>query len=169
MELSALPVFPDLSVRKGRRCGWGSSALVLERHCHLRTWGCSWGDICEHWKRWTHSKKVPLEKEKLGGWGEEWLWWRNLVQLLAMTLVSLHCVPKLLPKHCATTISKAKNKKSMKQRQAPRKGEPERDKPGAESHRKNRSLVTTWGPSPWGPEERKGKRGGDTGEKVEEV
>ncbi|XP_038199249.1 nck-associated protein 1-like isoform X2 [Arvicola amphibius] len=50
---------------------------------------------------------------------------------------------QLLPKHCATTISKAKNKKSMKQRQAPRKGEPERDKPGAESHRKNRSLVTT--------------------------
>lgn len=30
----------------------------------------------------------------------------------------------------------------MKQRQTPRKGEPERDKPGAESHRKNRSLVT---------------------------
>ncbi|GAB1299944.1 Nck-associated protein 1-like [Apodemus speciosus] len=49
---------------------------------------------------------------------------------------------QLLPKHCATTISKAKNKKSMKQRQAPRKGEPERDKPGTESHRKNRSLVT---------------------------
>ena len=49
---------------------------------------------------------------------------------------------KLLPKHCATTISKAKNKKTMKQRQAPRKGEPERDKPGAESHRKNRSVVT---------------------------
>ncbi|XP_069898349.1 nck-associated protein 1-like isoform X2 [Dipodomys merriami] len=49
---------------------------------------------------------------------------------------------QLLPKHCATTISKAKNKKTMKQRQAPRKGEPERDKPGAESHRKNRSIVT---------------------------
>ncbi|OBS77371.1 hypothetical protein A6R68_16212 [Neotoma lepida] len=67
-----------------------------------------------------------------------------LILLLAMTLVSPSTVsvPKLLPKHCATTISKAKNKKSMKQRQAPRKGEPERDKPGAESHRKNRSLVT---------------------------
>ncbi|KAF5928431.1 hypothetical protein HPG69_015036 [Diceros bicornis minor] len=50
---------------------------------------------------------------------------------------------QLLPKHCATTISKAKNKKTMKQRQTPRKGEPERDKPGAESHRKNRSVVTT--------------------------
>ncbi|KAF3826160.1 hypothetical protein GH733_006274 [Mirounga leonina] len=49
---------------------------------------------------------------------------------------------QLLPKHCATTISKAKNKKTMKQKQTPRKGEPERDKPGAESHRKNRSIVT---------------------------
>lgn len=49
---------------------------------------------------------------------------------------------QLLPKHCATTISKAKNKKATKQKQTPRKGEPERDKPGAESHRKNRSIVT---------------------------
>ncbi|XP_038608220.1 nck-associated protein 1-like isoform X2 [Tachyglossus aculeatus] len=50
---------------------------------------------------------------------------------------------QLLPKHCATTISKAKNKKARKQKQTPKKGEPERDKPGAESHRKNRSIVTT--------------------------
>ncbi|XP_019515209.1 PREDICTED: nck-associated protein 1-like [Hipposideros armiger] len=49
---------------------------------------------------------------------------------------------QLLPKHCATTISKAKNKKTVKQKQTPKKGEPEREKPGAESHRKNRSLVT---------------------------
>ncbi|XP_036616965.1 nck-associated protein 1-like isoform X1 [Trichosurus vulpecula] len=49
---------------------------------------------------------------------------------------------QLLPKHCATTISKAKNKKTMKHKQTPKKGEPERDKPGAESHRKNRSVVT---------------------------
>ncbi|XP_066114604.1 nck-associated protein 1-like isoform X1 [Saccopteryx bilineata] len=49
---------------------------------------------------------------------------------------------QLLPKHCATTISKAKNKKTMKQKQTSKKGEPEKDKPGAESHRKNRSLVT---------------------------
>lgn len=54
----------------------------------------------------------------------------------------LHLFLQLLPKHCATTISKAKNKKAMKQKQTPRKGEPERDKPGAESHRKNRSIVT---------------------------
>ncbi|KAM5332875.1 nck-associated protein 1-like [Glossophaga mutica] len=49
---------------------------------------------------------------------------------------------QLLPKHCATTISKAKNKKTVKQKQTPKKGESERDKPGAESHRKNRSIVT---------------------------
>ncbi|XP_006035394.1 nck-associated protein 1-like [Alligator sinensis] len=47
---------------------------------------------------------------------------------------------QLLPKHCAATISKARNKKAHKQ--PARKGEPERDKPGAESQRKDRSLVT---------------------------
>ncbi|XP_030398655.1 nck-associated protein 1-like, partial [Gopherus evgoodei] len=42
---------------------------------------------------------------------------------------------QLLPKHCASTIRKA-------QKQPPRKGEPERDKPGAESQRKDRIVVT---------------------------
>ncbi|XP_050771916.1 nck-associated protein 1-like [Gopherus flavomarginatus] len=47
---------------------------------------------------------------------------------------------QLLPKHCASTISKAQNKKAQKQ---PRnKGEPKRDKPGAESQRKDRILVS---------------------------
>uniref|UniRef100_A0A8C3SN65 Uncharacterized protein n=1 Tax=Chelydra serpentina TaxID=8475 RepID=A0A8C3SN65_CHESE len=47
---------------------------------------------------------------------------------------------QLLPKHCASTISKARNKKAHKQ--PPKKGEPERDKPGAESQRKDRIVVT---------------------------
>ncbi|XP_066472263.1 nck-associated protein 1-like [Tiliqua scincoides] len=47
---------------------------------------------------------------------------------------------QLLPKHCAATISKARNKRARKT--TSKKGEPERDKPGAESHRKDRSLVT---------------------------
>ncbi|XP_060108145.1 nck-associated protein 1-like [Heteronotia binoei] len=47
---------------------------------------------------------------------------------------------QLLPKHCAATISKARNKRARKA--VSKKGEPERDKPGAESHRKDRSLVT---------------------------
>lgn len=47
---------------------------------------------------------------------------------------------QLLPKHCASTISKARSKKSLKQ--PPKKGEAERDKPGAESHRKDRTLTT---------------------------
>lgn len=57
-----------------------------------------------------------------------------------------HSVPlsqspgKLLPKHCASTISKARNKKAHKQ--PPKKGEAERDKPGAESQRKDRIVVT---------------------------
>ncbi|XP_053564242.1 nck-associated protein 1-like [Bombina bombina] len=47
---------------------------------------------------------------------------------------------KLLPKHCAATISKARNKKLRKP--PPKKAEPEQEKPGAESQRKNRSLTT---------------------------
>uniref|UniRef100_A0A674DHW0 Nck-associated protein 1 n=1 Tax=Salmo trutta TaxID=8032 RepID=A0A674DHW0_SALTR len=47
---------------------------------------------------------------------------------------------QLLPKHCAKTISQAVNKKSKKQ--MGKKGEPEREKPGVESMRKNRLLVT---------------------------
>ncbi|KAM8990521.1 nck-associated protein 1-like [Ara ararauna] len=47
---------------------------------------------------------------------------------------------QLLPKHCASTISKARSKKSLKQ--PPKKGETERDKPGAESQRKDRTLTT---------------------------
>ena len=47
---------------------------------------------------------------------------------------------QLLPKHCAKTISQAVNKKSKKQ--TGKKGEPEREKPGVESMRKNRLVVT---------------------------
>ncbi|KAM5181185.1 nck-associated protein 1-like [Mantella aurantiaca] len=47
---------------------------------------------------------------------------------------------KLLPKHCATSISKARNKKLKKP--PPKKTEPEREKPGTESQRKNRSMTT---------------------------
>lgn len=49
-------------------------------------------------------------------------------------------VSQLLPKHCAKTISQAVNKKSKKA--TGKKGEPEREKPGVESMRKNRLLVT---------------------------
>ncbi|NXX58017.1 NCKPL protein, partial [Scopus umbretta] len=47
---------------------------------------------------------------------------------------------QLLPKHCASTVSKTRNKKALKQ--PAKKGEPERDKPGAESQRKDRTLTT---------------------------
>ncbi|XP_013912433.1 PREDICTED: nck-associated protein 1-like [Thamnophis sirtalis] len=47
---------------------------------------------------------------------------------------------QLLPKHCAPTISKARTKRVQKK--TSKKLEPERDKPGAESIRKDRSLVT---------------------------
>ncbi|XP_039570631.1 nck-associated protein 1-like [Passer montanus] len=47
---------------------------------------------------------------------------------------------QLLPKHCAATISRARVKKTPKQ--PPRKGDPQRDKPGAESQRRDRTLTT---------------------------
>ncbi|XP_071655950.1 nck-associated protein 1-like isoform X1 [Patagioenas fasciata] len=47
---------------------------------------------------------------------------------------------QLLPKHCASTISKARGKKTPKP--PAKKGEPERDKPGAESQRRDRTLTT---------------------------
>ncbi|XP_056418753.1 nck-associated protein 1-like [Hyla sarda] len=47
---------------------------------------------------------------------------------------------KLLPKHCASTITKARNKRLKKT--PPKKAEPEREKPGTESQRKNRSVTT---------------------------
>ncbi|XP_063997067.1 nck-associated protein 1-like isoform X3 [Pogoniulus pusillus] len=47
---------------------------------------------------------------------------------------------QLLPKHCAGTVGKAGSKKSL--RAASKKGEAERDKPGAESHRRDRTHST---------------------------
>ncbi|NXD17257.1 NCKPL protein, partial [Nothocercus nigrocapillus] len=47
---------------------------------------------------------------------------------------------QLLPKHCAATVSKVRNKKATKQLSKHR--EPERDKPGTESQRKDRTLIT---------------------------
>uniref|UniRef100_A0A803Y4V5 NCK associated protein 1 like n=1 Tax=Meleagris gallopavo TaxID=9103 RepID=A0A803Y4V5_MELGA len=47
---------------------------------------------------------------------------------------------QLLPKHCASTVSKARNKKTLKH--PSKKGEPERGKPGAESQRKDRTVTT---------------------------
>ncbi|XP_018424176.1 PREDICTED: nck-associated protein 1-like [Nanorana parkeri] len=47
---------------------------------------------------------------------------------------------KLLPKHCAASISKARNKKLK--RPPPKKTEPEREKPGTESKRKDRIMTT---------------------------
>ncbi|XP_064160819.1 nck-associated protein 1-like [Anguilla rostrata] len=48
---------------------------------------------------------------------------------------------QLLPKHCAQTISTARNKKLKKAE--PKKGAVQKEKPGAESQRKDRAIVTT--------------------------
>uniref|UniRef100_A0A8C7D3N6 Nck-associated protein 1 n=2 Tax=Oncorhynchus TaxID=8016 RepID=A0A8C7D3N6_ONCKI len=63
---------------------------------------------------------------------------RNLITDICTEQCTLS--DQLLPKHCAKTISQAVNKKSKKQ--MGKKGEPEREKPGVESMRKNRLLVT---------------------------
>ncbi|XP_061743100.1 nck-associated protein 1-like isoform X2 [Nerophis ophidion] len=47
---------------------------------------------------------------------------------------------QLLPKHCAEAISAARHKKQKKA--VPKKGEVHKEKPGAESLRKNRSITT---------------------------
>ncbi|KAJ7999415.1 hypothetical protein DPEC_G00194200 [Dallia pectoralis] len=47
---------------------------------------------------------------------------------------------QLLPKHCGQTISAARNKKQKKQ--TPKKGEMQKEKPGTESQRKDRAIVT---------------------------
>uniref|UniRef100_A0A4W5RUB7 Nck-associated protein 1 n=1 Tax=Hucho hucho TaxID=62062 RepID=A0A4W5RUB7_9TELE len=63
---------------------------------------------------------------------------RNLITDICTEQCTLS--DQLLPKHCAKTISQAVNKKSKKQ--TGKKGEPERERPGVESMRKNRLLVT---------------------------
>ncbi|XP_069509310.1 nck-associated protein 1-like [Ambystoma mexicanum] len=60
--------------------------------------------------------------------------------ILDMCAEQCNLSEQLLPKHSARTISKAKNKKLRKV--TGKKTEPERDKPGAESLRKDRSLQT---------------------------
>lgn len=56
-------------------------------------------------------------------------------------LVSLGSALKLQPKHCAETISAARRRKQKKQ--TPKKGEVQKEKPGAESLRKDRTVATT--------------------------
>uniref|UniRef100_H0VD15 NCK associated protein 1 like n=1 Tax=Cavia porcellus TaxID=10141 RepID=H0VD15_CAVPO len=122
-------------------------AMTLEEPTMLR-YAIAFPLICTHFVHCTH-EMCPEEYPHLKNHGLhhcnsflEELAKQTSNCILEICAEQRNLSEQLLPKHCATTISKAKNKKTMKQRQAPRKGEPERDKPGAESHRKNRSLVT---------------------------
>lgn len=47
---------------------------------------------------------------------------------------------QLLPKHCAESISAARHRKQKKA--VPKKGEVQKEKPGAESQRKDRTVTT---------------------------
>uniref|UniRef100_A0A8C6QV60 NCK associated protein 1 like n=1 Tax=Nannospalax galili TaxID=1026970 RepID=A0A8C6QV60_NANGA len=122
-------------------------AMTLEEPTMLR-YAIAFPLICAHFAHCTH-EMCPEEYPHLKNHGLhhcnsflEELAKQTSNCVLEICAEQRNLSEQLLPKHCATTISKAKNKKTMKQRQAPRKGEPERDKPGAESHRKNRSIVT---------------------------
>ncbi|XP_017357377.1 nck-associated protein 1-like isoform X1 [Cebus imitator] len=122
-------------------------AMTLEEPTMLR-YAIAFPLICAHFVHCTH-EMCPEEYTHLKNHGLhhcnsflEELAKQTSNCVLEICAEQRNLSEQLLPKHCATTISKAKNKKTMKQRQTPRKGEPERDKPGAESHRKNRSIVT---------------------------
>ncbi|XP_064347143.1 nck-associated protein 1-like isoform X2 [Camelus dromedarius] len=122
-------------------------AMTLEEPAMLR-YAIAFPLICAHFVQCTH-EMCPEEYPHLKNHGLhhcnsflEELAKQTGNCVLEICAEQRNLSEQLLPKHCATTISKAKNKKTMKQRQTPRKGEPERDKPGAESHRKNRSIVT---------------------------
>ncbi|KAK2508331.1 hypothetical protein MC885_006275 [Smutsia gigantea] len=122
-------------------------AMTLEEPTMLR-YAIAFPLICAHFVHCTH-EMCPEEYPHLKNHGLhhcnsflEELAKQTSNCVLEICAEQRNLSEQLLPKHCATTISKAKNKKTMKQRQTPRKGEPERDKPGAESHRKNRSIVT---------------------------
>ncbi|ELV10493.1 Nck-associated protein 1-like protein [Tupaia chinensis] len=118
-------------------------AMTLEEPTMLR-YAIAFPLICAHFVHCTH-EMCPEEYPHLKNHGLHHC--NSFLEELAKQ--TSNCVLEicaeqrnLSEQHCATTISKAKNKKIMKQRQTPRRGEPERDKPGAESHRKNRSIVT---------------------------
>uniref|UniRef100_A0A452R1A8 NCK associated protein 1 like n=1 Tax=Ursus americanus TaxID=9643 RepID=A0A452R1A8_URSAM len=122
-------------------------AMTLEEPTMLR-YAIAFPLICAHFVHCTH-EMCPEEYPHLRNHGLhhcnsflEELAKQTSNCVLEICAEQRNLSEQLLPKHCATTISKAKNKKAMKQKQTPRKGEPERDKPGAESHRKNRSIVT---------------------------
>uniref|UniRef100_A0A8C5MKB5 Nck-associated protein 1 n=1 Tax=Leptobrachium leishanense TaxID=445787 RepID=A0A8C5MKB5_9ANUR len=102
--------------------------------------------ICTHFMSCTH-ELCPEERHHIGDRSlslcnmfldEMAKQARNLITDICTEQCTLS--DQLLPKHCAKTISQAVNKKSKKQ--TGKKGEPEREKPGVESMRKNRLVVT---------------------------
>ncbi|XP_074917148.1 nck-associated protein 1-like isoform X3 [Chelonoidis abingdonii] len=120
-------------------------ALTMEEPAMLR-FTIAFPLICSHFAHCTHSmcpEEYPHLKSCSLGLCNSFL---EEIAKQAANCIMDACAEQrklseqLLPKHCASTISKARNKKAQKQ--PPKKGEPERDKPGAESQRKDRIVVT---------------------------
>uniref|UniRef100_A0A3B3RAK6 NCK associated protein 1 like n=1 Tax=Paramormyrops kingsleyae TaxID=1676925 RepID=A0A3B3RAK6_9TELE len=102
--------------------------------------------VCSHFSQCTHQmcpeEVVVIERKSLSlcaGFLEEI---SNLAGSVILEICAEQCNldDQLLPKHCAHTISTARNKKQKKQ--APKKGEVQREKPGTESLRKDRAIAT---------------------------
>ncbi|XP_048878805.1 nck-associated protein 1-like [Brienomyrus brachyistius] len=102
--------------------------------------------VCSHFSQCTHQmcpeEVVVLERKSLNlcaGFLEKIA---NLAGNVILEICAEQCNldDQLLPKHCAHTISMARNKKQKKQ--APKKAEVQREKPGMESLRKDRAITT---------------------------
>uniref|UniRef100_A0A3B3R8P1 NCK associated protein 1 like n=1 Tax=Paramormyrops kingsleyae TaxID=1676925 RepID=A0A3B3R8P1_9TELE len=99
--------------------------------------------VCSHFSQCTHQMCPEEVKRKslslCAGFLEEI---SNLAGSVILEICAEQCNldDQLLPKHCAHTISTARNKKQKKQ--APKKGEVQREKPGTESLRKDRAIAT---------------------------
>uniref|UniRef100_UPI00358E413E nck-associated protein 1-like isoform X2 n=1 Tax=Myxine glutinosa TaxID=7769 RepID=UPI00358E413E len=102
--------------------------------------------ICAHFMNCTH-ELCPEERHHIGDRSlslcnffldEMAKQARNLITDICSEQCALS--DQLLPKHCAKTISQAVSKKTKKV--PPKKGEPEKEKPGVESMRKDRLFST---------------------------
>ncbi|XP_058869353.1 nck-associated protein 1-like [Acipenser ruthenus] len=102
--------------------------------------------LCSHFSKCTHSmcpEELPLLEKKSLHFCTSFL--EEIAKQTSNIAMEIcaeqrNLSDKLLPKHCAQTISKARNKQQKKQ--AAKRGELQHEKPGAESQRKDRAVVT---------------------------
>ncbi|TRZ11597.1 hypothetical protein HGM15179_015504 [Zosterops borbonicus] len=117
-------------------------SLCLEDPSSLR-FSIAFPLLCAHFSRCAH----PMCPEEVGDTLGVALGFLEELARVGSSCVLEACAEQhnlsqqLLPKHCAANISRARVKKTPKQ--PPRKGTGDRDKPGTESQRRDRTLTTT--------------------------